>query len=112
MDNIVLIRVFYIFLVGYSLYLIIKEQIDYNKARRFFLESENIKLYNATIRLIKNVAEERRDYDLAEVLIEIKDLDEFDNLKKRDREFLVDIIRIIEQDKEELIEFFRWRGDI
>ena len=112
MDSIVLIRVFYIFLVGYCLYLIIKEQIDYNKARWFLLESENIKLYNATIRLVKNEAIDRGNPDLVDVLLEINNLDEFDNLKKRDREFIVGIIMIIERDKEELIDFFRWRGDI
>ena len=106
------INVLLIGMMIYCVYKIVDDIILYNKTRLFFLEPDNLKLYNATIRLIKNMAEERRDYDLVEALIEIKDLDEFDSLKKRDREFIVDIIRIIEQDKEELIEFFRWRGDI
>ena len=106
------IRLVLLVLMGYCLYRFIDDNILYNRARWFFMEPDNTKLYNAVIRVVKDMAVEKGRKDLFNVLLEINGIDEFDKLKKEDRDFAARVVRIIEKDKDEYIVFFKERGDI
>lgn len=112
MDYYEVIRLVLLVLMGCCLYRFIDDNILYNRARWFFMESDNIRLYNAVIKVVKDMAAENGRMDLFNVLIEIDGVDEFDKLKRVDKDFAARIVRIIEKDKDEYIAFFKERGDI
>ena len=107
-----IIRILFIVLLGIGIYKLIEENILYIKARWFFMDSENLKLYNAVIRYVKEIAEELGNPGLKDYVIEIANLEEFDKLNLGKRDYVSRCVRVIEKDKEACINFFKWRGDL
>lgn len=112
MEGYEIIRLILLILIGYCLYRFIDDNILYNRARWFFMDADDTKLYNAVIRVVKDLSIEYGRKDLLDVLIEINGLDDFMKLKKIDRNFAARVVRVIERDKDEYVAFFKERGDI
>lgn len=92
--------------------MLVKEQFDYNKTRWFFFDPDNIKLYNAMMRCVKGLAKERDRTDLYPILLEVNSVEDFEKMKWRDREFVIGVVKVIEEDRDGYWKFFKERGDV